>query len=138
MDMKKSVAFEWLARRVRRGGKGCRYHTRNLGIVWTRLDSKIPVRVYLSNQKKNIKTQVVNAHLQFAEFSGCEKDADGAFLNCTLSKIEQWAEMLDLLAKSFAQPGVQCNNLADSIVIIDAVDGFTPKIGQSQLTKKYS
>jgi len=121
--MKKSVAFEWRAS----WWEGMQESYENFGRCMDMPQSTIPVRVYLSNQKKDIITQVVNAHLQFAEFSGCEKDADGAFLNCTLSKIEQWAEMVYLLAKSFAQPGVQCNNFADSIVIIDSVDGLYAK-----------
>ena len=35
-----------------------------------------PRFVYLSNQEKDIITQVANTHLQLAEFSGCEKDAE--------------------------------------------------------------
>ena len=78
--------------------------------------------------KKGITTLVTIAYLQFAEeLTGFDKDINGQYINSTLSRIQQWADGIHEIAQEFTKPGYPCNNPAESIVIIDAVDGLHDK-----------
>ena len=91
-------------------------------------ESTIPIDVWNSNHEKGMTTLVTIAYLQFAEeLSGFDKDCDGQYANSTLSRIQQWADGIHQIAQEFTEPGYPCNNPAESIVIIDAVDGLHDK-----------
>jgi len=49
------------------------------------------------------------------------------FINVTLSRVQQWAQSIYEIAQDFVEPGNHCNNPAESIIIIDAVDGVHDK-----------
>jgi len=64
---------------------------------------------------------------QFAEFFGFDKDCNGQYINSTLSRVQQWAHGIYVVAQDLVGPGYHCNNPAKSIIAINAVDGLHDK-----------
>ena len=92
----------------------------------TRVESTLSKKVWESNFEAAKMTPVINVHLQYPVKVGFEKGDDGTFTNNTLTRVEQSFHQVTNVAKLIAKPGVVCDNPAQSIVIIDAVDEIYP------------
>ena len=90
-------------------------------------ESTIPIDVWISNKERGINTLAAMAYLQFAELTGFDKDCDGKYINGTLSRIQQCTDAIYQIAQDFTKQGYPCNNPAESIIIINAVDGLHDK-----------
>ena len=90
-------------------------------------ESTIPIDLWISNHEQGLSTLATIAHLQFPEWSGFDKDCNGQFVNASLSRLQQWSQSIYELAQDLVVPGYHCNNPAESIIIIDAVDSLHDK-----------
>ena len=97
------------------------------GHTFSMPESTIPIDVCISNHERGINTLATIAYLQFSELSGFDKDCYGQYINRTLSRVQQWAAGIYEIAQEFTAPGNHCNNPAESIIIVDAVNGLHDK-----------